>query len=68
MSNLEIASLVILFIAVFACAALALRQFTVSPIQKRLDAQATIPIVAGVAGNAARHWVARVINLSGPLA
>ncbi len=64
MTHIEMAALVVLFVAVFACAVLALRLFDSNPLQDRLKAQATIPI----GGYAAVPWVARIIKLSDPLA
>ena len=70
MSNIEIAALVMLFLSLLACAALALRLFGSNPVQERLDAQAATPVGSDGdgGGGSATPWVARVIDLSGPLA
>ena len=64
MSHIEIAALAVLFLAVFACAVLALRLFSADPVQQRLTALAARPATAA----AASPWVAQIIKLSGPLA
>ena len=66
MSTIEIAALAVLFLAVFACAVLALRLFSGNPVQQRLAALAARP--APTATAPANPWVAHIIKLSGPLA
>jgi tight adherence protein C len=70
MGNLEIAALAMLFLAVLACAVLALRLFGPNPIRDRLNTQAatTVAIGGGGGGGDDNQWVVRVIDLSGPLA
>lgn len=64
MSHIEIAALTVLFLAVFACAVLALRLFSADPVRQRLATLAARPAPAA----AANPWVAQIIKLSGPLA
>jgi tight adherence protein C len=63
MSTIEFAALGLLFLAVFACAVLALRLFSANPVQQRLDTLTPRPASAP-----ASPWVAQIIKLSGPLA
>jgi tight adherence protein C len=64
MSHIEIAALAVLFLAIFACAVLALRLFSANPVRQRLATLAARPAPA----TAANPWVAQIIKLSGPLA
>lgn len=79
MSLVDIAALALLFGAVLACAALAVRLFSPSLIRRRLDAQTTVPIASAansvpaaaspaIGAAASSPWAARIIKLSGRLA
>lgn len=62
MSTIDMVALGLLFLAVFACAVLALRLFSRNPMQARLKAQ------AAPSASTPSAWVARAVKLSNPLA
>jgi tight adherence protein C len=66
MTNLQLAFLGLLFLAVLAIAMVALRLFTDQPLQGRLDAIGTAADPGKKAGP--NPWVTRIIKLTGPLA
>jgi tight adherence protein C len=66
MTNLHLAFLALLFLAVFGAAFLALRLFSADPVRDRLDAVVGRP--ARAPGSQDGEWMARIVKLTGPLA
>ena len=66
MTTIQMAFLGLIFVAVFGIIMLAMRLFSTSAVQVRLDTLAGKP--ATVSNGESAPWIARIIKLSGPLA
>lgn len=66
MSTLHLAFLTLIFLAVFGATLLALRLFSPDPVRDRLDAVVGRP--AASPGGQENEWLARIVQLTGPLA
>lgn len=66
MTNLQMAFLGLIFVAVFGIIMLGMRLFSTNAVQARLETLAGKPV--SVSNGESAPWIARIIKLSGPLA